>query len=264
MYLENFTHITIERRGGAVYATMNRPEARNSFNNELDFDMMRLFWEFDLDQTAQVLVVQGAGKSFSAGGDIEYMRQTRILENFARGVRQGKKILHNILTSEKPIISKVHGDAIGLGATIALFCDICVAADDARFADPHVSVGLAAGDGGAIIWPQMLGYARAKKYLLSGKRINGKEAAEMGLIADAVPADQLDAKVDEWVKIFTDNVASRALKATKMAVNLGLVQALWAQVDAGFALEMISSQTDDHAEAIEAFAGKRKAEFKGY
>ena len=263
MYLENFKKILIERRGKVVYATLNRPEVRNSINGELDYDLMRLFWEVDIDPTVELLVLQGAGKSFSGGGDIEYMRYTRIPENFAVGAKQGKKILHGILSCEKPIIAKVHGDAIGLGATIALFCDIVIAEDTARFADPHVSVGLTAGDGGAVIWPALIGFARAKKYLLSGKRITGKEAAEIGLIAESVPTEELDAKVEEWVKTLTDNVASRSLKFTKSSINISLIRTLWENVDAGFAYEALSGQTDDHGEAIEAFSEKRKPKFVG-
>src|SRR3546814_10631752 len=117
----------------------------------------------------------------------------------------------------------------------SLFCDIIIADESARSADPHVHVGLSAGDGGAIIWPQLVGYARAKRYLLGGERITGKEAAEIGLITFAVPASELDAKVDEWVKKFTENAASRAIKYTKTTINIGLQQMLTSMVDSGFA-----------------------------
>jgi enoyl-CoA hydratase len=152
---------------------------------------------------------------------------------------------------------------IGLGATIALFCDIVIADEKARFADPHIVVGLTAGDGGAIIWPQLVGYARAKKYLLSGDRITGREAEDIGLIAHAVPAEALDAKVEEWVTKLTVNAASRAIKYTKTTINIGLQQMLTTLVDAGFAYEALSSRTEDHKEAIEAFSAKRPPSFIG-
>lgn len=263
MYLENFAKILIERRGKAVYATLNRPEVLNCVNGELDRDLMRLFWEFDLDDAAEVLVLTGAGRAFSAGGDIDYLRENLDIAKFMQGIKQGKKILHCMLQCEKPIIARVNGDAVGLGATIALFCDIVIADEKARIADPHVSVGLAAGDGGAVIWPQLIGYARAKRYLLSGERITGREAADIGLIAFAVASSELDAKVEEWVRKFTDNAASRAIKYTKTTLNIGLQQILNSMVDAGFAYEMASGQTSDHAEAINAFAEKRKPRFSG-
>ena len=263
MYLENFKYILIERRGRAVYATLNRPEMLNCINGELDFDLMRLVWEFDLDPDSDVMVITGAGRAFSAGGDIEYMRETLEFEKFCKGIKQGKKILHGILSCEKPIIAKVNGDAIGLGATTALFCDIVIADEKARFADPHVHVGLAAGDGGAVIWPALIGYARAKRYIMSGERITGREAADIGLIAFAVPKEELDAKVDEWVAKFTGNVATRAIRFTKSTINIGLQQMLNQLVDVGFAYEMLSGRTADHEEAINAFAEKRKPLFAG-
>lgn len=263
MYLENFKRILIERRGPAVYATLNRPELLNCINGELDFDLMRLVWEFDLDPTAEVLIITGAGRAFSAGGDIEYMRETLDPAKFHQGIKQGKKILQGILSCEKPIIARINGDAIGLGATIALFCDIVIADEKARICDPHVHVGLAAGDGGAIIWPQLIGHARAKRYLLGGERITGREAADIGLIAFAVPAEELDAKVNEWVERFTVNAASRAIRYTKTTINLNLLQAFNQMVDTGFAYEMLSGASADHLEAINAFEAKRKPTFTG-
>lgn len=263
MLFENFKNILIERRGKAVHATLNRPEMLNCINGELDYEIMRLIWEFDLDTESEVMVLTGAGRAFSAGGDIEYMKQSMQPEVFARGIKQGKKILGGILACDKPIIARVNGDAVGLGATIALFCDIVIADETARIADPHIHVGLAAGDGGAVIWPQLIGFARAKRYLLGGERITGREAADIGLITFAVPNEDLDAKVQEWVDKFTKNAASVAIRHTKTVINMQLQGVLNSLVDAGFAYEAMSAQTRDHAEAVDAFAAKRKPTFVG-
>jgi enoyl-CoA hydratase len=263
MYLENFETILIERRGKAVYATLNRPEMRNAVNGTLDTELMRLMWEVDLDPDCDVLVITGAGKAFSAGGDIDHLRASQDFNLFHKGIRQGKKILHAMLSCEKPIIARVNGDAVGLGATLALFSDIVVADETARFADPHVNIGLAAGDGGAIVWPLMIGYARAKRFLLSGDMITGREAADMGLIAFAVPGAELDATVDKWVRKFTENSPTWAVRYTKTIVNLGLLQQMNLMVDSGYAYEMLSSRTSDHDEAISAFQAKRKPSFTG-
>ena len=263
MNFNKYSAIVFERRGRALYATFNRPEVLNCVNEALDDDLLQLFWDFDLDDESDVLVITGAGRAFSAGGDVAYLRHNRHLPNFQKGIKQSKKILQNMLTCEKPIIARVNGDAMGLGATIALFCDIVIADETARIADPHVAVGLAAGDGGAIMWPQLIGYARAKRYLLSGDRLTGKEAAEIGLIAFAVPAAELDAKVEEWVAKLSGNVASRAIKYTKASINIGLQQILSTMVDAGLAYEMATSQSDDHLSAIDAFEAKSKPVFRG-
>lgn len=258
-----YENIRIDRDGTVLTATLNRPDQRNAINPALDSELTRLFWEVDRDPDANVLVLTGAGKSFSAGGDIpDMLASINDIQMFENGYKNGKRILQSILDCEKPIIARVNGDAIGLGATLALFCDIVIADSKARIADPHVKVGLVAGDGGAVIWPQLVGYARTKQYLLSGDLMTAEEAAKIGLIAFAVPTEELDAKVAEWAtKIATG--AQKAIRYTKAVINIGLKQQLAAMVDAGFALETISSRSADHAEAVDAFVNKRKPNFSG-
>jgi aspartyl-tRNA synthetase len=129
--------------------------------------------------------------------------------SFEKTAREARQIVFALLDCEKPVIAKVNGHATGLGATIALFCDIVFAADHAKIGDPHVSVGLVAGDGGAVIWPQLIGYARAKEYLMTGKPMTALDAASMGLINHAVPLAELDAQVAQ----FADTLAGGAIKA---------------------------------------------------
>lgn len=263
MDFESYKHILLERRGKVLTATLNRPEARNAINPALDSELLRLFWEVDQDEESNVLVLTGAGKSFSAGGDIpDMLSSIENIENFEKGYKNGKRILQGMLDCEKPIICRMNGDAVGLGATLALFCDIIIAADTARIADPHVKVGLVAGDGGAVVWPQLIGYARAKQYLLSGDFLSATEAQQIGLINFAVPASELDAKVDEWADKL-ENGASKAIRWTKSVLNIGLKQMLVSMVDAGFALETVSSRSKDHSEAVHAFVDKRKPQFTG-
>lgn len=263
MQFDSYKHILLERRGTVLTATLNRPESRNAINPALDLELVRLFWEVDQDKESNVLVLTGAGKSFSAGGDIpDMLSGIDNIENFEVGYKNGKRILQNMLDCEKPIICRMNGDAVGLGATLALFCDIVIAADTARIADPHVKVGLVAGDGGAVIWPQLIGYARAKQYLLSGDFLSAPDAQQAGLINFAVPANELDAKVDEWADKLA-NGASKAIRWTKSVLNIGLKQMLVSMVDAGFALETVSSRSNDHSEAVHAFSEKRKPQFTG-
>ena len=156
----------------------------------------------------------------------------------------------------------MNGHAIGLGATIALSCDIVIASETAKIGDPHVSVGLVAGDGGAILWPQMIGYLRAKEYLLTGDAIPAPEAARMGLINRTVAADQLD---DE-VYALAHRIASGARKAirwTKVTANIGLKQLAHSIMDTGVAYESMSNVSKDHREAVAAFREKRKPVFTG-
>jgi enoyl-CoA hydratase len=179
-----------------------------------------------------------------------------------RTIREAKRIVFSLLDCEKPVITKVNGDAIGLGTTLALFTDVVIAADHAKLADPHNNVGLIAGDGGAVIWPQLIGYARAKHYLFTGEALTASTAAEIGLIHKAVPAEQLDAEVDAYVDRLL-KLPIQSIRWSKQTVNIGLKQLAHSMMDAGMAYEALAGQTDDHGEAIASFRDKRKPVFNG-
>ena len=140
--------------------------------------------------------------------------------------------------------------------------DIMIAVDDARFCDPHVKMGYVAGDGGAIIWPQLIGFAKAKEYLLTGDMLDAKEAERIGLINYAVPRDQLDAKVDAFADRLV-NGASKAIKWTKTSINMPLRQLAHSMLDASLAYEALTNMGRDHQEAVTAFQEKRKPRFEG-
>jgi enoyl-CoA hydratase len=181
---------------------------------------------------------------------------------FERTAVEGKAILFRQLELTKPIIARLNGPAVGLGASLALFCDIIIAAQSAIIADPHVSVGLVAGDGGAIIWPQLVGYARAREYLLTGAQLGAQEAERIGLINRVVPDAQLDATVQELAQRLAAG-ALKAIKWTKIATNLPLKKLAHEIFDAAVAYEMLSNRTQDHREAIAAFRERRKPVFAG-
>ena len=173
-----------------------------------------------------------------------------------------KKMIFGLLDLEKPVIARINGDCIGLGATLALLCDILIAVDDARLGDPHVRMGYVAGDGGAVIWPQLVGYARAKEYLLTGDLLNAKEAERIGLINHAVPRQDLDAKVNALAEKLA-NGATKAIKWTKTCINIPLRQLAHSIMDASLAYEALTNIGADHQEAVTAFQEKRKPKFTG-
>jgi len=126
------------------------------------------FKELARDNEVNAIVLTGAGKAFSAGGNLKMMQEMLKDKSLPRiPMNRAYRLVNNILALEKPIIAAVNGHALGLGATIALFCDVIFASENARFSDPHVSVGLVAGDGGCVIWPLLIGVARAKQYLMT-------------------------------------------------------------------------------------------------
>jgi enoyl-CoA hydratase len=156
----------------------------------------------------------------------------------------------------------MNGAAAGLGATIALLCDIIIADEKAVIGDPHVKVGLVAGDGGAVIWPQLIGYARAKEYLMTGDLIKAPKAAEMGLINYAVPAAELDAKVAEMVAKLQAS-PKHAVRWTKVVTNQPLRVLVQQLMDASIPYETLSNMAKDRAEAVAAVREKRLPKLTG-
>ena len=262
MDYNDYTTLSFQREGGVLTVSLDRPDVLNAANAVMEIELGRFFVDVVDDEQTRVVVLTGAGKTFSAGGDFDYMRA--LLENpelLRKAMPHAKRLIFSLLDCPKPVVAKINGHAIGFGATLALFCDVTFAADHARIADPHVAIGLVAGDGGAIIWPQLIGYNRAKEYLFTGEPLLAPEAARIGLINHAVPADQLDDRVDEYaLKVAAMPV--HAVRWTKTTVNLGLKQLFHSMMDASFAYEVLSSGTADHREAVAALSEKRKPQFK--
>jgi enoyl-CoA hydratase len=260
-WFDDYQAITFERRGRVLQVTLNRPEKLNAVDAVLHTELARVFIDISNDPDSDIVVLTGAGRAFSSGGDIGWMQDMIDQEGgFEKTGREAKQIVFGLIDCEKPVIAKLNGHATGLGATIALFCDVIFAAEHAKIGDPHVSVGFVAGDGGAVIWPQLIGYARAKEYLLTGDLMTAAQAAQMGLINYVVPAVELDARVDA----FADRLAAGATKAirwTKMSVNIGLRDLATSIMDASLAYEALSNATPDHQEAVRAFAEKRPPVF---
>ncbi|MEU3270984.1 enoyl-CoA hydratase-related protein [Saccharomonospora sp. NPDC006951] len=259
-----YENILVTRSGSVLTLTLNRPERFNAVDNDLHEELARIFTDVAQDEAASVVVLTGAGRAFCAGGDIK-----AILEDTEKNgpgqyldMTSAKRIIFSLLDLEKPIIAKVNGHAMGLGATLALFCDIIYMADDARIADPHVSAGVVAGDGGAIIWPQLIGYARAKEFLLTGDQISATRAAEMGLVNYALPRGELDAAVDELAARLASG-ARDAIRWSKVSVNIGLKQLAHSILDTSIAYELLTLHGPDHAEALAAFVEGRKPDFTG-
>lgn len=263
MRFEDYKSITFSRRGRVLTVTLNVPEQLNAIAGGLHTELANLFPDVAADPDSDVIILTGAGRAFSAGGDLSHIDRMRAdPHGFSEAIREAKRIVFGALDCDKPVIAKVNGDAIGLGATVALFCDIIFAADTARIGDPHVKIGLVAGDGGAIIWPQLIGYARAKHYLLTGELIPAPEAATMGLINFSLAPDALDAAVDAYADKMAAG-ATKAIRWSKVTANIGLKQLAHQMMDVGMAYEAMASITDDHGEAVAAMRERRKPVFTG-
>jgi enoyl-CoA hydratase len=263
MNFSSYRYLNFQREGRVLTVELNRPQALNAIDGALHEELARVFVDCALDPDSDIIILTGAGRAFCAGGDIPWM-QSMIDDrrNWDKTAREARQIIFSLLDCEKPILAKVNGHATGLGATLALFCDVIFAADGAKIGDPHVSVGLVAGDGGAVIWPQLIGYARAKEFLFSGELMTAAEAERLGLINKVVPREQLDEAVRIYAKKL-ESGATLAIRWTKLTINSALRTLAASVLETSLAYEGRSSATTDHQEAITAFRERRSPVFTG-
>ena len=256
-----YSRVRIARANGVLTATLTNPGKKNAVDAQMHRELSDLFYDIAKDDTVNVVVLTGNGDAFCAGGDIGWMKEGAGGSGPPSAV-EGKRIVFGLLDLEKPIVAKVRGPAVGLGATLALFCDCVFAGESARFADPHVRVGLVAGDGGAVIWPALIGFARAKEYLMTGDAIAAPDAARIGLINHCVADDALDETVAAFARRLAEGPA-QAIRYTKVSINIALKELAHKLLDASMAYEMGSFATSDHREAVAAFLEKRTPKFTG-
>jgi len=261
--LTAYERIRFARDGRVVTATIDAPGPVNAVDGKLHEELARLFDDLQRDPESDLCVLTGAGRAFCAGGDFDWFaEQIADPAKFRDLAHDAKRIVSSLLDMEKPILCRLNGAAAGLGATIALLCDIIIADEAAVIGDPHVKVGLVAGDGGAVIWPELIGIARAKEFLMTGDMIPAKQAAAMGLINHAVPGDQLVAKLAEMIAKLQAN-PRWAVRWTKTVANLPLKKRAVELMDAAIAYESLSNRTADRAEAVAAMREKRPPKLSG-
>lgn len=261
-----YKYLDIQRNKGITTLTLNQAENRNAVHAEMHAELEHVWRDLAVDRETNVIVFTGAGKTFSAGGDIK-----RMAARF--GTDEGwqyslaipaatHRLFEGMLDVQQPIVAAVNGDAVGLGATLALFADVSVIADTAKFGDSHVKVGLVAGDGGAVVWPLLVGPARAKEFLMRGRLVNGAEAHSLGLVNHVAAVGEV---MDTAMKIAEELNAlpPLAVRWTKLSVNKWLKHQLNLILDASIAYEMLSINSRDHHEAAKAFIEKRPPVYKG-
>ncbi|RYD59697.1 MAG: enoyl-CoA hydratase/isomerase family protein [Sphingomonadales bacterium] len=261
MNLTDLKTMAITRDGNIATLTLDNPDQLNAVGPEMHSELSWVFRALAADDGIDVVIFTGAGRAFCAGGNLEWMEESAAEPcRFLPIIEEIKQIVLSMLEFPKPLICRMNGDAIGLGATLALGCDIIVAADSARFGDPHVRVGLTAGDGAAIILPHIIGHMRARELLLTGDLVTAAEGKEMGLINHVVAEAELDAKVAQIAQKLARG-AQQAIRFTKIALNAGLRAAAIAEIDMLAAYEALTVMTPDHREALAAMREKRRPQF---
>ncbi|MCM3568247.1 enoyl-CoA hydratase/isomerase family protein [Neobacillus mesonae] len=262
MEYTGYEHIVFERKeNGVLFVILNRPNELNTINEHLHEELSRVFLDISRDTNTKTVVLTGEGKVFSAGGDIKWMNSLK--DSSYKIIKEGIDIIRRLIEVPQPVIARINGHATGLGATIALYCDMIIASDRAKIADPHVLVGLAAGDGGAGIWPMVLGPARAKQYLLTGDPIKAEDALKLGLINEVVPFEELDSRVNYWAERLS-NGPQLAIQLTKRSINRHLRKVVDEIVEPSMLYEALTFYSEELKEGVSSFLEKRSPDYNKF
>ncbi len=256
--------LQFERVGDVLRVTIDRPGSPlNAVDGTLHDELAALFRELKRERLANAILLTGRGKAFSAGGDFEWFPTLQQgLDTLDDLRRDAKQLIWDLLDVEQPIVAALNGPAIGLGASIALLCDVIVMAKTAVIADPHVRVGIVAGDGGAAIWPLVLGPARAKEFLMTGDPVSAEQAERWGLVNHVVEPEALEQRALALAQRLAAG-APLAVRYTKAAVNKWVKEAANVAFDASLASEIVTFHSEDHQEALAALREKREPRFRG-
>jgi enoyl-CoA hydratase/carnithine racemase len=261
--------ITLERQGAVAILTLNRPESLNALGAPGDGDQIRAACEeVNADPTIRAVILTGAGRAFSAGGDVKAMKNREgafggggvgIRDNYRNNIH---RLVRSIYGLEVPSIAAVNGAAIGLGCDVACMCDIRIASDTARFGVTFLKLGIIPGDGGAWLLPRIIGMSRASEMLFTGDLIDAKTAGAWGLVSHVVPHETLM----EEAMTLAQRIAQQPPHALRLAKNLlkhGQNASYDTLMDMSAATQALAHLTEDHMEGVNALLEKRPPVFKG-
>lgn len=250
--------LAVEGDGPVRTVVISRPAELNAVNQPLHWALANVWRQLAADRAVKVVILTGAGRTFCAGGDFDWIT-TFLDDPVARdeSIREGAQIIEEMLRFPLPVIAAVNGAAVGLGCSLAVLCDIVLISETAHLADPHVTVGLVAGDGGAAFWPLLTPILRSREYLYTGDRIPAATAVELGLATRAVAPGDLLAEARRLAGRLAGQPAE-AVQATKRVLNMHLSQALSGALQAGFAAEASTMRSAEHRERLLALKGRAR------
>jgi enoyl-CoA hydratase len=257
----DFEHLSFERpRSGVLLVTLNRPDVLNAANVAMHREMSDIWSVIDDDDEVAVTVVTGAGRAFSAGGDLSMIEEmTRDYEALLVQWRDAGAIVERMLDARKPVVSAINGVAVGAGLAVALLADVSIAAESAKLSDGHVRIGVAAGDHAALLWPMLCGFARAKYYLLTADFVDGREAERIGLVSRCVPDDRVIGEALDVAERLAQGSAT-AIQWTRRVLNQHMRQNL-PLFGESLALEMLGFLGPDAREGVAALRERRPPNF---
>jgi enoyl-CoA hydratase len=258
---DDYQQLAFERRAnGVLLITMNKPDKYNAADEGMHNELSRVWTDVSRDPEVRVAVITGAGRAFSAGGDLGMVeRMAGDHDRVSHMLSEMSDLVYNIVNCEKPVVSAINGVAVGAGTVVALLADISVCAQDARIGDGHVKLGVAAGDHAAIIWPLLAGLAKARYYLMTGEMITGAEAERIGLVSKALPREEVLAEALRIADVLGTG-SQQAIRLTKRALN-GWVRQAGPIFDSSAAYEMLGFLGPDVLEGAAALREKRPPRF---
>lgn len=255
------------QKGHIVVLTLNRPEIHNAISDsEMVDGLVEAMARINRDASVYVVILTGAGKSFSSGGNIKKMGEwssltpTEIRKMYLDGIQQIPRAIYNL---EVPVIAAVNGAAIGAGCDLACMCDIRIAAQSARFAESFVKLGIIPGDGGAWFLPRLVGLSKANEMAFTGDAISAEEALTCGLVSKVVSDDKL---LDE-AQSLAERIAAnppQAVRMTKRLIREGQHLKLDTLLEMSASMQALAHYTADHKEALSAMLEKRPPDFTGH
>ncbi|MBX3490814.1 MAG: crotonase/enoyl-CoA hydratase family protein [Parvibaculum sp.] len=261
--------LIFEKNGPVVTLTINRPESRNPLGAPEDADnFTAAAARINADRGVRCVILTGAGKAFSAGGNVKAMREggdgfggpgVHIRERYRNGIH---RIVKSVWGIEVPVIAAVNGPAIGLGNDVACLADTRIAADSAIFGATFLKIGLIPGDGGAWLLPRIIGMARASELLYTGDTIDAATAKDWGLVSEVVPAAALMDRANE-VAAKICNQPPDVLRMTKQLLRQGMLTSFDNVMELSASMQALAHHTKDHREALDAFFDKRPPSYKG-
>lgn len=262
-----FQKVTYDVADNVATITLNDPSSLNALDSTMKGELLQALSHAEYDDTAKVIVLTGAGKGFSSGGDIREMlgsTETRqAVLKMAHGLTTGVgEISRKLRKISKPIIARINGAAAGAGMNIALACDFRVASDNAKFLQAFVNIGLVPDAGGIYQLTQLIGAAKTTELVMLGEQFDAKKAQDLGLVNAIVPADELDAAVKKLTERLT-SLPALTLAAMKQTINQVAYSGLDTAIDAEVMYQMQMATTEDFKEGVSAFMQKRPAQFKG-
>ena len=248
--------VLYEVKGNVAIITIDRPDALNAINLEVLQELDALLAKAEMAEDVYVLIITGAGRSFVAGADVAYMAGMNPVDAQAFG-RYGNSVLSKIESMSKPVIAAVNGFALGGGCELAMACDIRIASEKAKFGQPEVTLGIIPGFGGTQRMPRIVGVAKAKELIFTGKTIGAEEALQIGLVNQVIEGDELMDKTMKMAETIASN-AQIAVRQSKHAINAGMQ----CDIKTGLEIEVQSFplcfSTEDQKDAMTAFVNKGK------